>query len=398
MGISFSLNKINEYIDENKPVQARAYSLLLPFSELIESINYLVQTITTLPQAIFKLPLSFYSFTKDSSYSTDDSWHKILPGLTEVGKTALKAALCFINIVVAPFLNLISPSGGIRYHKECGLFVSRSVLAKEKRKTFADITGMEDLKNQLQEVVNSWKEGDQSFIDYGIPRTNGVIFYGPPGTGKTLAAECLAGELDLPFLKFTPAELSSIYVNQSAIKISNLFNLLKKSGGGILFIDEIESLVPKRSETSLEGSSKESAKVISELLVQLEHASENNILVIAATNHLGNIDAAIQRDGRFDLKIEIGLPDLSAREALLKFYLSKCKKLDQVSERFYKLTAKKLENYSASQIKTFCIDCAKKARSDHKSLLNERHILEVLKARKLIDNEPLNLLLNNYQL
>jgi cell division protease FtsH len=303
--------------------------------------------------------------------------------LSKTHQTALKIAILALSssqtmLVISEIYKVI-----VRFRTPKPL--APSAPPPSSQKTFADMEGMDDLKERLQRVIKSWT-CRADFEGYAISPTNGVLFYGPPGTGKTLAAECLAGEMKLAFYKFSLGDLSSKYVGETANNINLLFKQVKQKGGGVIFIDEIETLVKKRNNNNESYSSLENDKGVTEFLIQLQNASPT-ILVLAATNHLDNIDPAILRPGRFDLKIEISLPDAKARAALLKHYLSKNEKLKLIDESNYLIFGECLEGYSPSDIQEMAEEIAYLAMNDNRADIDVHHIKTVLLRRGITINQ-----------
>ncbi|WP_069028144.1 AAA family ATPase [Maize bushy stunt phytoplasma] len=153
----------------------------------------------------------------------------------------------------------------------------------------------------------------------------GVIFEGPPGTGKTLLAKALAGEAGVPFYAVAGSEFVQMYVGVGAARVRKLFEEAREASPCIIFIDEIDVLGGKRSEGDFGGNS-EKDQTLNQLLTEMDGFHQTKgIVVIAATNRIDIIDDALLRPGRFDRKVTVGLPDLEAREAILK-YIPKRKK------------------------------------------------------------------------
>jgi len=149
-----------------------------------------------------------------------------------------------------------------------------------------------------------------AYQKYGLHPPNGVLFHGPPGCGKSYLAEALAKRIAVRFVSVKPGDLASIYVHGTQGMISELFRNARKNAPCVLFLDEFDAMAPKRSAASL---SHHYGAEVDELLAQLPDLWKARVLVIAATNQLENLDGAVIRPGRFDLKIWIGPPDLESR-------------------------------------------------------------------------------------
>lgn len=182
---------------------------------------------------------------------------------------------------------------------------------------FAAIAGMNELKEQLREEVIDPLHHPKEYQRYGITIPNGMLLYGPPGCGKTFFAKHFAEEVGFNFMFFTPATLKSRYVNASQENIAKMFKEAEKNAPTIIFIDEINELVPNR-----EGDVHEMSKsAVNEMLAQMDRTGEKGIFIIGATNYPHMIDPAILRAGRLDKKYYVGVPDEAARKALFELYL-----------------------------------------------------------------------------
>ena len=189
---------------------------------------------------------------------------------------------------------------------------------------FSDIGGYDDVKADLErrvlEPLLSHGDGDNRFSRFGIEPERGILFYGPPGTGKTLFARALAGELTVPFVELSPADVTSMWINESSDQVKTLFNEAQEIGPCVIFLDEAEHLFGARNHSG-KSSHAEDRKVTSEFLAQLTR-DHREAIVIAATNRPGDIDRAIIRPGRLTAHFEIGLPDKEARATILRGHLN----------------------------------------------------------------------------
>lgn len=182
---------------------------------------------------------------------------------------------------------------------------------------FAAIAGMDELKEQLQEEVIEPLHHPEEYQRYGVTIPNGMLLYGPPGCGKTFFAKHFAEEVGFNFMFVTPATLKSRYVNASQENIAKMFKEAEENAPTIIFIDEINELVPNR-----EGDVHEMSKsAVNEMLAQMDRTGEKGIFIIGATNYPHMIDPAILRTGRLDKKYYVGVPDDTARKALFELYL-----------------------------------------------------------------------------
>ena len=190
---------------------------------------------------------------------------------------------------------------------------------KDSTVTFADVAGADEEKQELQELVDFLKE-PQKFIDLGARIPKGVLLVGPPGTGKTLLARAVAGEAGVKFLSISGSDFVELYVGVGASRVRDLFDQAKKDCPAIVFIDEIDAVGRQRG-TGLGGGHDEREQTLNQLLVEMDgFASNEGVIVIAATNRQDILDPALLRPGRFDRQIYVGLPDIKGREDILKVH------------------------------------------------------------------------------
>lgn len=237
-------------------------------------------------------------------------------------------------------------------------------LPKAVKKTgegFAAIAGMEELKNQLREEVIEPLHHPEEYQKYGITIPNGMLLYGPPGCGKTFFAKHFAEEVGFNFMCITPATLKSRYVNATQENIANMFKEAEEKAPTIIFIDEMNELVPNRENNVHEMS----RSAVNEMLAQMDRTGEKGIFIIGATNYPHTIDPAILRVGRLDKKYYVGVPDKEARKALFELYLKNRPydfglNYDELAE----LTA----NYVSADIKLIVDDASRAAHKQHSKI------------------------------
>ena len=229
------------------------------------------------------------------------------------------------------------------------------------------VAGMNDLKNVLfEDVVKPFRNPDKyKAFKIGIP--NGVLLYGPPGCGKTFIVQKLAEELGYNFISLNHSDVASSYVHGSVQLIKEKFEQARKIAPTVLFIDEIDGLLPNREMLS-GGSSMHKQEEINEFLLQLNNAAADKVLVIAATNRPQLLDPAVVRPGRMDYHIYVGPPDFRARLELFRLYLEGRPQKDIDVERFAELT----DGYASVDIRLICDKAARHALvSGHDAIENE---------------------------
>ncbi|HWR16058.1 MAG TPA: ATP-binding protein [Terriglobales bacterium] len=215
---------------------------------------------------------------------------------------------------------------------------------------------MTNLKRQLQEEVVDVFRDPEKYRKYGITIPNGILLFGPPGCGKTYIARQLAAELGYAFIEVAPSDIRSTYVHGTTLKIRETFEEAVAKAPSILFIDEFEALVPTRS--AIGDNTQYKNEEVNEFLARLGACSERRILLIAATNQPWGIDPAVQRTGRFDKKMYIAPPDLTARSEMLAHYLGERYTAADLNTE---TIASQLNGYSSSDLKLLVDEAAKLA-------------------------------------
>jgi transitional endoplasmic reticulum ATPase len=224
-------------------------------------------------------------------------------------------------------------------------------IVKEKPKLrFDDVAGLDDVKEDIRLRMIYPFEHPELAEKFGINPGGGVLLYGPPGTGKTMLAKATAGEIEATFFRISAADVLSKWVGEAEQNLKKLFDAAAAEPRAIIFIDEIEALVPARRD---EGSSV-MQRVVPQILQGMEGFDEkanSPILFMGATNVPWQLDPAVLRPGRFDEKVYIPLPDIAARRKMLDIYLSKRPLADDID---LDATAKQLDGYSGADIKYIC--------------------------------------------
>ena len=248
---------------------------------------------------------------------------------------------------------------------------SRAKMSKDSKKKFKDVAGLEEEKEDLEDIVDFLKNpGKYTALGARIPK--GIILEGPPGTGKTLLAKAVAGEAGVPFFSISGSDFVEMFVGVGASRVRDLFTDAKKNAPCIVFIDEIDA-VGRRRGSGLGGSHDEREQTLNQLLVEMDGFEVNQgIIVMAATNRPDILDPAILRPGRFDRKIAVGRPDVKAREEILKVHAKNKPLSDDVD---LSAVAKTTVGFTGA---------------DLENLLNEAAILTAKAGKRAIDSATLN--------
>src|SRR6187431_864698 len=200
---------------------------------------------------------------------------------------------------------------------------------QQKRVTFKDVAGVDEPKEELQEIIEFLKD-PQKFQKLGGKIPKGVLMMGPPGTGKTLLAKAVAGEANVPFFSISGSDFVEMFVGVGASRVRDLFEQGKKSAPCIIFIDEIDA-VGRHRGAGLGGGHDEREQTLNQLLVEMDgFDTQEGVIIIAATNRPDVLDPALLRPGRFDRQITVSLPDVKGREEILKVHSRKVKMAEEV--------------------------------------------------------------------
>ena len=223
-----------------------------------------------------------------------------------------------------------------------------------KGKGFSAIAGMQDLKNQLQVDVIDALRNPEEYEKYGVTIPNGMLLFGPPGCGKTFFAKHFAEEVGFNFMLIKPSSLKSRYVNATQENIAKMFEEAEENAPTIIFIDEMNELVPNRDSDAHEMSK----SAVNEMLAQMDRTGEKGIFIIGATNYPHMIDPAILRAGRLDKKFYLSPPDFEARKAMFEMYL-KSRPIDFGMD--YEKLATLTDNFVAADIELLVNDASRNA-------------------------------------
>jgi len=243
-----------------------------------------------------------------------------------------------------------------------------------KKITFQDVAGVEEEKQELQEVVDFLKDPSK-YTKMGAKIPRGILLSGPPGTGKTLLARAVAGEADVQFLSISGSDFMEMYVGVGASRVRDLFDQAKKMAPAIVFIDEIDAVGRKRG-SGLGGGHDEREQTLNQLLVEMDGFVDNDgVIVMAATNRPDILDPALLRPGRFDRQIYVPKPDLQGREAILKVH-SRGKRLDETVN--LKTLALATSGFTGADLSNVMNEAAIMAARENKQALTMHHLNEAM--------------------
>jgi cell division protease FtsH len=240
--------------------------------------------------------------------------------------TALGYIFPFILLIGAFFFIFRQAQGSNNAAMSFGKSRARMFTGDHPTVTFSDVAGVEEAKEELQEVVEFLRE-PQKFIQLGARIPKGVLLVGPPGTGKTLMAKAVSGEAGVPFFSISGSEFVEMFVGVGASRVRDLFDQAKRHSPCIVFVDEIDAVGRQRG-AGLGGSHDEREQTLNQMLVEMDgFDTDTNIIIMAATNRPDILDPALLRPGRFDRRVVLDRPDVKGREAILKVHV-KGKPLD----------------------------------------------------------------------
>lgn len=235
---------------------------------------------------------------------------------------------------------------------------SRASLYDKENKvnvTFDDVAGLEEAKEEVQEVVEFLKN-PQKFTRLGGHIPKGVLLVGPPGTGKTLLAKAVAGEAKVPFFSLSGSDFVEMFVGVGAARVRDLFKQAKEKAPCIIFIDEIDAVGRSRGRMNMTGGNDERENTLNQLLVEMDgFGSDTGVILMAATNRPDVLDPALLRAGRFDRQIGVDRPDIVAREAIFRVHLKKLTLAETVE---VKLLASQTPGFVGADIMNVCNEAA----------------------------------------
>ena len=248
----------------------------------------------------------------------------------------------------------ISRSSAARDNSAFEFSKSRARLSRNKSTTFKDVAGLDEEKQEVEEIVDFLKN-PKKYLELGARIPKGILLYGQPGTGKTLLARAIAGEAGVPFYFISGSDLVEMFVGVGASRVRDMFKTAKQNSPCILFIDEIDAVGRQRG-TGLGGGHDEREQTLNQLLVEMDGFGTNTgVIVMAATNRSDILDPALLRPGRFDRQIYVNAPDLNGREAILKVHARNKKINSSIS---FKEIARRTSGFTGADIENLMNEAA----------------------------------------
>ncbi|KAK8379796.1 hypothetical protein O3P69_019648 [Scylla paramamosain] len=300
---------------------------------------------------------------------------------TEEGQRAIKVAFAegipgsrppeaaqvlAIVVFIAILFSLMGGMGGSMFRMHVGN--GNEVHPEEITVSFEDVKGVDEAKQELQEIVE-FLRNPEKFTSLGAELPKGVLLVGPPGTGKTLLARAVAGEAGVPFFHAAGPEFDEILVGQGARRVRDLFRAAKMRAPCVIFIDEIDSVGAKRSNSVLHPYANQT---INQLLSEMDGFHKNEgVIVLGATNRRDDLDKALLRPGRFDVEVQVPIPDLAGRKEIFEYYLGKVKVGDDV-DKF--VLSRGTTGFTGADIKNVTNQAALRAAADQVDAVSMKHL------------------------
>ena len=311
----------------------------------------------------------------------------VVDGRREQAKQDLAGTLLVVLLVVIGLSLLLRRSAQMA-NRALGFGRSKPRLKPQEdlQVRFEDVEGINDARQELEEVVTFLKQ-PETFIRLGAKIPRGVLLVGPPGTGKTLLAKAIAGEAGVPFFSMAASEFVELFVGVGASRVRDLFRQAKEKAPCIVFIDEIDAVGRQRG-AGIGGGNDEREQTLNQLLTEMDGFEENSgVILLAATNRADVLDAALTRPGRFDRRIDVGLPDRRGRAAILSVHarsrpLAIAVNLEQWASR--------TPGFSGADLANLLNEAAILAARHNKTEINDSHLEGALERITMgLSNRPL---------
>lgn len=307
-----------------------------------------------------KIPVMVDNVPQDSTFM-----NVILPVLLSVG---------LVLVLMLFMTRSMNGGGGGSNARMMNFGKSRAIMLgeKDKKVTFKEVAGLDEEKEDLEEIVDFLKE-PQKYTKVGARIPKGVLLVGPPGTGKTLMAKAVAGEAGVPFFSISGSDFVEMFVGVGASRVRDLFEEGKRHSPCIIFIDEIDA-VARRRGTGMGGGHDEREQTLNQLLVEMDGFGVNEgIIVMAATNRVDILDPAILRPGRFDRRVVVGAPDVKGREEILKVHAAGKPLGDDID---FKQIAQTTAGFTGAELENLLNEAAILAAKEKRPYLIQKDIKE----------------------
>lgn len=251
---------------------------------------------------------------------------------------------------------------------------SKVYVGEQTGKTFKDVAGQEEAKENLQEIVD-FLNNPAKYKEIGAKMPKGALLVGPPGTGKTLLAKAVAGEAGVPFFSISGSEFVEMFVGRGAAKVRDLFKQAREKAPCIVFIDEIDTIGKKRDGAGMNGND-EREQTLNQLLAEMDgFDGSKGVVLLAATNRPDSLDPALTRPGRFDRRIPVELPDLAGREAILKLHAKDIKCSNNID---FNVIARASAGASGAELANIINEGALLAVRDHRKTVVQKDLEEAI--------------------
>lgn len=247
-------------------------------------------------------------------------------------------------------------------------------VGEQTGKTFKDVAGQEEAKENLQEIVD-FLNNPAKYKEIGAKMPKGALLVGPPGTGKTLLAKAVAGEAGVPFFSISGSEFVEMFVGRGAAKVRDLFKQAREKAPCIVFIDEIDTIGKKRDGAGMNGND-EREQTLNQLLAEMDgFDGSKGVVLLAATNRPDSLDPALTRPGRFDRRIPVELPDLAGRKAILKLHAKDIKCSNNID---FNVIARASAGASGAELANIINEGALLAVRDHRKTVVQKDLEEAI--------------------
>ena len=247
-------------------------------------------------------------------------------------------------------------------------------VGEQTGKTFKDVAGQEEAKENLQEIVD-FLNNPAKYKEIGAKMPKGALLVGPPGTGKTLLAKAVAGEAGVPFFSISGSEFVEMFVGRGAAKVRDLFKQAREKAPCIVFIDEIDTIGKKRDGAGMNGND-EREQTLNQLLAEMDgFDGSKGVVLLAATNRPDSLDPALTRPGRFDRRIPVELPDLAGREAILNLHAKDIKCSNNID---FNVIARASAGASGAELANIINEGALLAVRDHRKTVVQKDLEEAI--------------------